>query len=735
MAKTNTAWGIEIGQYAIKAIQLESTGDGVRVRDFAVIPHLQVLTDPELSADGEFAARAKVEAILEMSLSQLATQKQLSKQRIVTNFSWMQNRGFARFARLPAVSPKEIPNLVKYEVEQQIPFPESEIEWDFHAFASEDSPEIEVGLFAIQKEPLEEFLALVGEKLGIEPAAVTLSPLALYNALVFDLDLESRDEPFVFLDIGTSSTDLIVAHGTRCWMRTFPLGGHSFTEAIADEFKAPYRTADSVKQESATHKHAKQIMSAMRPVFADLIGDVQKSLSFYEGQNRGTQLRRVVGLGSTMKIPGLRKFIGMQLNVDVDRLDGYAKLSMEGPESVDFAQHAVNFAVAYGLALQGLGMAPVEINLLPLKSIRQQVWSRKTRWFAAAAGVACAAGALMFARGVLDKAALGDVSEVNKAQGVVALAKKNQSDLTSKAADVGSLASNMIALLDDREVWPFLVSDAVSAVAAGNDAAMVGDDLSALAQESPDRRQTVLRDLSGVYKTDAQGARTIEVTLDVEFIGPDRDRHLGDTVCAWLRQNKVREDAPYEIVEVSPNVGLVTTMKAAEGGALVGGGEPGSGSSGGGASGAPGAGGFGAPADEGPGLGGSFTVQGDDGNSNFGGVSGRRQSSGETQINRPGGLLGGAGAGGGFNAGNSGGDPAYGPRGGASGSGFGAPAAGAPQNPATGAGEKVDLDKVAPLPARPDLYPSGATVYVGKVTFKVKLKGAAAAAAPSEEMQ
>ena len=45
------------------------------------------------------------------------------------------------------------------------------------------------------------------------------------------------------------------------------------------------------------------------------------------------------------------------------------------------------------------------------------------------------------------------------------------------------------------------------------------------------------------------------------------------------------------------------------------------------------------------------------------------------------------------------------------------------------------MGKTAPLPARPDLYPEGATVYVGKVTFKVKLKGAVAAAPSSEEIQ
>jgi len=136
MAKLNTAWGIEIGQYGVKALQLERVGDEVRVRDFAVIPHVQVLTDPEISSDGDAGAASKYMAMLEMSLAALATQKQLTGQRVVVNFNWMQGRGFARFAKLPAVSPREIPNLVKYEVDQQIPFPVDDIEWDYHTFIS-----------------------------------------------------------------------------------------------------------------------------------------------------------------------------------------------------------------------------------------------------------------------------------------------------------------------------------------------------------------------------------------------------------------------------------------------------------------------------------------------------------------------------------------------------------------------------------------------------------------------
>ena len=718
MAKLNTAWGIEIGQYAVKAIQLERVGDEVRVRDFAVIPHVQVLTDPEISADGDQGAAAKSAAILEMSLAALATQKQLTGQKVVVNYNWMQNRGFARFAKLPAVSPREIPNLVRYEVDQQIPFPIDDIEWGYHAFQSPESPEVEVGLFAIQKEPLSEFLALVGEKLGVEPTAVTLAPIALYNAFAFDRGIPEKNEPFVLLDIGTSSTDLIVAHGARCWMRTFPLGGHNFTEAIAAEFKFPYRQSDALKQESATSKYAKQIMTAMRPVFGDLIGDVQKSLQFYESQNRGVKLRNVIGMGSTLKIPGLRKFIGMQLNLEVERLDHFERISVEGPASADFAQHIVGFGIAYGLALQGLGMAAVDVNLLPISNVRQQLWSRKTRWFAAAAAVACAAGALMFTRGVLDNGALGDVSAMNAAQAEVNAAKNFQQQLTSKAADIGSLSKNMVALLDDREVWPHIIHDSVSAVATGNTADALADDFTVLTKAPAagvTRMQTMLRGLAGSYKLNDKGERVIEVTMDLEFSGPNRENQLGDTVCKWLEANAKRDSAPYEILNVRSNNSAIANLKVGLDGALAA--EAGSDAAAGGAP-----SGAAAAAEEDQGFarpGGTFTAGGGAGGSTFGGVVGKRTPTGNTAVNRPGGRLGGAGAGGGFTADDATQGTAAG---GGGGSGFQRPTG--EQQSQSG----FDLDKIAPIPARPGIYPPGSTVYAGKVTFEIKLKGVVPAA-------
>ena len=79
-------------------------------------------------------------------------------------------------------------------------------------------------------------LGLYGD-LGVSPESLTLSPVAIYNAMEFDQSLEGRKGPVIFLDIGTQATDVVIADSGRCWIRTFPLGGTHFTEAIANAFK------------------------------------------------------------------------------------------------------------------------------------------------------------------------------------------------------------------------------------------------------------------------------------------------------------------------------------------------------------------------------------------------------------------------------------------------------------------------------------------------------------------
>jgi type IV pilus assembly protein PilM len=553
MANSNTAWGIEVGAFAIKAIRLERDGDRVSVSDFAVIPHKKVLSTPDLDQN----------EMIRLGLGQFISQKAIEGETLVISIPG--HSAFARFAKLPPVEPKKVPDIVKFEAVQQIPFPIEEVEWDYETFLRPDSPEVEVGIFAITRERVQQRLGLYGE-LGITPEALTLSPVAVYNAMAYDHDLESRKMALIYLDIGTNATDLIVANEGSCWIRTFPLGGTHFTEAIANSFKLSYSKAEKLKQEASTSKYAKQIMQAMRPVFTDLLQDIQRSLGYYQSVHREVELKTMVGLGSTFKIPGLRKFLGQQLQMDVVRLDEFRKLRVEGREAAAFAENAVNMATAYGLALQGVGLAKIDVNLVPVPVLRNQIWHGKIKWFAAAAAIAIAGGAITFYRPISDSNALqGEgptvVHDVIRQGRLVSDQFKQTLDRHNA---VGYTAENVRRLLDYRTAWPYIVNDAAHALASADpQAELLGADIESMLTIDPGERRLIeLLKLDGDYayvvgeapqgQAPAAGKRYINVRMHVRLTHDDPVGFLNQTVESWLRQNSEpvgqRANVPYRIV-------------------------------------------------------------------------------------------------------------------------------------------------------------------------------------------
>ena len=168
---------------------------------------------------------------------------------------------------------------------------------------------------------------------GMSPEVLTLSPVSFFNAVSYDHELGEDSDPVVYIDIGTMATDVIIADQGRCWIRTFPIGGTHFTEAIMEKFKLSYSKAEKLKMETSTSKYAKNIMGAMRPVFTDLLQELQRSLDYFRSSHPNRELSDMIGAGSTFKIPGLRKFIGQQLQVEVRRLDEFHRISVPGREA------------------------------------------------------------------------------------------------------------------------------------------------------------------------------------------------------------------------------------------------------------------------------------------------------------------------------------------------------------------------------------------------------------------
>lgn len=462
MGASNECWGIEMGFGAIKALKLQQDGDEIKVIDYAVINHPKVLSTPDLDQDDA----------MRVALGTLASTKDLSGARI--SISLPGHQSFARFAKLPPVDPKKVGDIVKFEAVQQIPFPLEEVEWDYQTFVSPNSPDIEVGIFAVTRERINNRLSMLAD-VGLTPDYATISPVAVYNALAVDLGFTEDTPGTIILDIGTVATDLIIAEAGRVWVRTFPIGGHQFTDALVSAFKLSYSKAEKLKREAEQTKHARHVFQAMRPIFGDLAQEVQRSIGFYQSVHPDADLKRLIGLGSTFKLPGLRKYLKQQLQLDVYRIEQFKKLSMDGPEAGEFQAASLNLTTAYGCAMQALGVAPMRANLMPTGVLRDAAWKRKVPYFAAAAGLAALASGAMFIRPLVDSSAFQGAEKPPILQTVVrearTLGQEAESAKVTSGAEPDLRAANIVGLLEGRGLYASILDDVSRLVSMTNDAA------------------------------------------------------------------------------------------------------------------------------------------------------------------------------------------------------------------------------------------------------------------------
>lgn len=450
MPSSNVCWGIDIGAGAVKAIKLEKDGDGVRVDDFVVVPHKKILSTPDI--DEADAMRVALGALM-AEYGEMMKGDQIA-------VAIPGHSSFARFAKLPPVEPKGVANLVRFEAVQQIPFPIEEVEWDYQVFASQDTPDVEVGIFAVTSEKVQERLSLY-EEVGMRPDQITLSPVGVYNAIAYDLQFTESTPGTIILDIGALASDLIIAEGGKVWVRTFPLGGHHFTEALSETFKLSYSKAEKLKREAETSKYKRHIFQALKPILSDLVQDVQRSIGYYQDTHPDAKLERLIGVGSTFKLLGLRKLLSQQLKIDVYRLESFKRISVDGPGAADFEAASLNMVTAYGLALQGLGLTPINANLIPVSVVRESVWKRKTPWFVAAAAIGILGAGTSFLRPFLDSQGRQEVGNNPQIRSVISAGQSLQSQWQQVSADNQPKfrADNVARLMDRRGLYLMLLED------------------------------------------------------------------------------------------------------------------------------------------------------------------------------------------------------------------------------------------------------------------------------------
>ena len=367
------ALGIDIGAGSVKLVELEKSFEGVqlvRAKIFDLTHH----------ADQE-----KRDTLIKEGLEGLLRAEKIKGGKVSVSLSGQSV--FIRFLKLPKIQQGKIDKIIKYEAQQQIPFPLDKISWDHQIFHTGAGPEEDVLFVAAKKEIVEAVLSYLA-RTNLDVEFVDVSPLSLLNAITYNEPLTKG----LILDIGAKATNLIVVGDKGFWVRSILIAGDEMTHAIASKLKMPFDKAEELKRKegmvvaseglvpAATAPDGKDLINALNPVVSDLVLSVIQSLEFYKTKHaRDIAFNEVILSAGGSKLKGIEDFLTKGLGMQVRRANLGQKIKCPSNLRVDI-DFQTRFGASIGLALRLLQRCPTNIDLLPLERKQERDFRKEKFW-------------------------------------------------------------------------------------------------------------------------------------------------------------------------------------------------------------------------------------------------------------------------------------------------------------------------------------------------------------------
>jgi Tfp pilus assembly PilM family ATPase len=305
--QVNEAWGIDLSDYALKAIKLcrQGKGNDVTIEACEYLLHSRPLTHPDVELErSEIAA----ETLQDFA----AAAGDLKGVKVCLGLAGP--RVLGRFFELPPMPAKKVADAIEYEAAHQLPIELAELCWshqilDEIAGRTADQQPRRLFIQAARDAQIRERVALC-KSAGIDVDCVQSDCVALHNAVVYELLADAEpDEAIATIDVGTDATNVVVSSPRSVWFRTFTQGGASFTRDLVKQLKLTHDQAEQLQHEPAKARRFSQLEATLQPLIVQLAGEVERSLSTYSRLAPDRPVRQVYGLGGGFQVHGLLRFL------------------------------------------------------------------------------------------------------------------------------------------------------------------------------------------------------------------------------------------------------------------------------------------------------------------------------------------------------------------------------------------------------------------------------------------
>jgi len=377
---------------------------------------------------------------------------------------------FSKVIRVQAADRQKLASNMRFEAQHNIPFPLSEVVWDFHVLGQAGG-EFEVSLYAAKRDQVARLVHRLADA-GLDVAGVQIAPLALCNFARFDLDLRGAN---VLLDIGSDNTDLIVSDGDRTWIRNMPIAGNTVTETLQEQFKVSFADAEQLKIKAESSRDAKKILQVMQPVLDELTGEVTRSIEYYTKSVPDTKFEKLLLLGNGMRLVGLRDSIAGAVSLPVVKLVRLSRVQYGPQLEMDRVREQLpGLSVALGLAMQGCGQAAIPVNLLPPEArTERDLAAKRPFYFGAAAVAILAVGAVWWSANQSRAVVSSALDNATRVTGAYDTASTEHQQLLDVSALTGALDA-AARLAGTRAPW-LPLWNAIAACTPEANAAAEGD--------------------------------------------------------------------------------------------------------------------------------------------------------------------------------------------------------------------------------------------------------------------
>jgi len=333
-------FGLDIGSYSIKAVQLRKIQDKYQLVALGSAPS----TSKGLASEAESDLTALAE-----NIKKLYQEAKVTTKNVISALP--EDQVFTRVITLPKLSEEELTSALKWETEQYVPIPLSEVTLAHQVIGEttqDTRQKTEVLLVAAPNRLIDKLLKVL-KTAGLNPVSLETEILAMSRSLV-----APDSEATLLVDLGARATDIaIVEKGQVVFTRSISTAGEALTRAVAGALGLEAGQAEEYKKAYGVDpgKLEGKVSQAIEPILEVIVKEMEQAIQFYQQEKEKT-VKRIVLTGGTAILPEVITLLAKKLTFETQIGDPFSRVVEDSLLAKMPKNDLPFYAVAVGLAMK-----------------------------------------------------------------------------------------------------------------------------------------------------------------------------------------------------------------------------------------------------------------------------------------------------------------------------------------------------------------------------------------------